>query len=73
MVDEKINSDESIIINIYAIIHFGGENNGFAYIKLFDLKNNLDKIDDFQKAIEGTGGKFDRSFFMEKFTKDKLN
>jgi len=79
LIDEKITIDNNIITNIYALIHFGGHSdeqkneNGFAYIKLFDLINNIDKIVDFQKAIEGTGGKFNRASFMERFTKDKLN
>jgi hypothetical protein len=79
LVDEKITSEDKIITNVYALIHFGGHeeerkhDNGFAYIKLFDLMNNLDRVIDFQNAIEGAGGKFDRVFFIEKFTNGRLN
>ena len=79
LIDDKIILEGITFTNIYALIHFGGHDenqkndNGFAYIKLFDLPNNLDKIDDFQKAIEGTGGKFERGFFMDRFTTDRLN
>jgi hypothetical protein len=77
--DEKQTVDNEIITNIYAVIHFGGHgeerkhDNGFAYLKIYDLQNNFDKIDDFQKSIEAVGGKFDRAFFMERFDKHKLN
>ena len=79
LIDEKIKLEDKSILNIYALIHFGGHGeesrneNGFAYIKLFDLINNLDKINDFQKFIEGAGGKFDRIFFTERFTNERLN
>jgi hypothetical protein len=77
--DEKQTVDNEIITNIYALMHFGGHgeerkhDNGFAYIKIYDLLNNFDKINDFQNAIETAGGKFDRAFFMERFDKHKLN
>lgn len=79
LVDDKVTFDDKKIVNVYALIHFGGHSeekkheNGFAYLKLFDLLNNLDIIDDFQKAIEGAGGKFDRAVFIERFTKERLN
>ena len=77
LADEKVTIDNKIITNIYAVIHFGGHSdesdNGFAYLKLYDLLNNFDKIDAFQKGIEEAGGKFDRAFFMERFDKHKLN
>ena len=78
-VDEKVIIDDKTITNVYALIHFGGHSeerkneNGFAYIKILDLLNNLQNIDDFQKAVEGAGGKFDRAFFIDKFTVDRLN
>lgn len=77
--DERQTIDKETVTNIYALIHFGGHSeerkhdNGFAYLKIFDLINNLDKIDAFQDAIEEAGGKFDRAFFMERFDKHKLN
>lgn len=79
LVDDKVIFDGKTITNVYALLHFAGyseerkNENGFAYLKLFDLLNNLDKIDDFQKAVEGAGGKFDRGFFMERFTNKRLN
>lgn len=79
LVDERVIIDNKTITNVYALIHFGGSSeerineNGFSYIKIFDLLNNVQNIDDFQKAIEGAGGKFDRVFFMDKFTIDRLN
>lgn len=79
IVDEKVIVDNNRILNVYALIHFGGhseerkDENGFAYVKIFDLLNNPQNIDDFQKAIEGAGGKFERAFFMEKFAIDRLN
>lgn len=77
--DEKQTIDKEIVTNIYAFIHFGGHGeekkheNGFLYLKIFDLQNNLNKIDAFQNAIEEAGGKFDRAFFTERFDKTKLN
>lgn len=79
IVDEKQTVDNEIITNIYAIIHFGGhgeerkQDNGFVYFKIYDLRNNFDKIIDFQNAIEKAGGKFDRVLFMERFDNHKLN
>ena len=77
--DEKHTVDNETLTNVYAVIHFGGHSeerkhdNGFAYLKIYDLLNNIDKIDAFQNAIEEVGGKFDRAFFMERFDKRKLN
>jgi len=79
LVDERIKVENRQIVNAYALIHFGGHGpekhheNGFTYLKIYDVLNNLDKVDTFSKAIENAGGKFSRAFFMEKFTTDKLN
>ena len=75
--DEKVTIDNEIVTNLFAVIHFGGQNdekdNGFAYLKIHDLLNNFAKIDAFQNGTEQAGGKFDRAFFMERFDKHKLN
>jgi hypothetical protein len=79
LADERLTVDNENITNVYALIHFGGHSeerkhdNGFAYIKIFDLLNNFDRVKDFEAAIENAGGKFDRAFFMERFDKHKLN
>ncbi len=79
MVDEKIILNDKPIRNVYAIIHFGGhgedqrQENGFAYLKLYDFHNNLELIDDFLKSVQKAGGKFDRAYLMERFDKAKLN
>jgi hypothetical protein len=79
LVDERLKVDNDNVTNIYALIHFGGHSeeresdNGFAYIKIYDLLNNFDRVKDFEIAIENAGGKFDRAFFMERFDKHKLN
>lgn len=79
IVDEKQEVDDSIITNVYAIIHFDGhgegreKDNGFVYIKIYDLLNNFNLVQDFQDAVENAGGKFDRAFFMERFDKYKMN
>lgn len=79
IVDESVKVDDDYITNVYAVIHFGGHSierqhdNGFTYIKIYNLKNNFDKVNDFEAAIQNAGGRFDRSFFMERFDKVKLN
>jgi hypothetical protein len=77
--DEKVKIDKGKITNIYAIFHFeehGEERqneNGYMYLKIYDLLNNIDRLNDFQNVIEKSGGKFDRSYFMERFHIAKSN
>lgn len=75
--DEKITIDKKTITNLYAIMHLGGNenqnDNGYIYLKIYDLANNFDKVDDLEIAINGAGGNFDRGFFMERFDTTKLN
>ncbi|MBK9722015.1 MAG: hypothetical protein IPO78_10425 [Saprospiraceae bacterium] len=80
LVDERIMVDEKEVIHVYAFVHFGGHSeeyeheNGFIYIKLFDLHRNPERIEDFLVLVEGTsGGNFDRVLFFEKFSKERLN
>lgn len=76
LVDEKIKDGNSLMVNAYALIHFGAtptESNGFAYLKLYDLLNNFDLIDEFVKTLESLGVKFNRAILMEKFTPERLN
>jgi hypothetical protein len=68
---EKVTVENSNVINMYAIINFEGSE--FIYLKLYDLHNNLERLDDFQTSIEQTGVKFDRSFALKYFTKEVLN
>ncbi|MBK8243335.1 MAG: hypothetical protein IPK88_07915 [Saprospiraceae bacterium] len=61
------------------MIHFGEYSkiedyeNGFTYIKLYDLYQNPDTIEDFLKAVEWAGGTFVRGLFIKKLTKESLN
>lgn len=79
MVDEKVIIDDRPTVHVYALIHFGGHNeennieNGFTYIKLYDLLRNPDRIDDFLFAVKGTGVDFETGLLIEKFTKERLN
>jgi hypothetical protein len=69
--EEKVTVENNNVVNLYAIINFGGSN--FGYLKIYDLHNNLERLDDFQTSIEQTGVKFDRSFILKYFTKEVLN
>lgn len=77
LIDEVIEIQQLKVVNVYAFVRFGGHvdesENGLAYIKIYDLKNNMDRIPSFETALMELGGKFDRAFFMEKFDKRKLN
>lgn len=79
LLDDKVVIDGKTITNIYALMHFGGHSeeqkneNGFAYLKLFDLLENFENLDDFQKIVEVAGGEFDRAFFINKFNISSLN
>jgi hypothetical protein len=76
LVDEKIQEDDLLTVNSYAMIHFGKtekEESGFAYLKIYDLLNNFDLAEDFLNTLEKLGGKFDRVFFMEKFKPERWN
>lgn len=63
--DERISTDSKTVLNIYALIHFGGHNekskneNGFSYIKLYDFQNTETEIKTLHDAILNIGGKFD--------------
>lgn len=69
--EEKVTVENNNVINLYAIINFGGSD--FGYLKIYDLHNNLERLDDFQTSIEQTGVKFDRSFILKYFNKEVLN
>jgi hypothetical protein len=75
--DEQQVLNDSPIVHAYAFINFnsnGNEgDNGFTYLKIFDIKNNTHLIEDFILAIEALGVKFDRAFFMNKFSLAELN
>jgi hypothetical protein len=76
MADEKIEDGDVLTVNAYALIRFAKtatEEAGFGYLKLYDLTNNYDLIDDFAKALEQLGGKFDRAVFVEKFNPVRWN
>lgn len=77
LADEREILNDSPMVNAYAFINFGEheekEESGFAYLKIFDLKNNFDRVNDFQRAIEQLGVKFDRAIFTERFGPEKLN
>lgn len=76
LVDEMIDEGDYKTKNIYALVHFNAtatEPGGFLYIKLYDIANNLDLLDDFTKALKQFGGKFDRAFLMEKFMPERWN
>lgn len=79
LVDERETLNDKAIINVYALINFGEHEgkekheSGFAYLKIFDLENNFDRVIDFQKAIEHLGVTFDRAFFTERFRPERLN
>ena len=76
LVDEKVKDGDTLIVNAYALIHFSKteeENSRFGYIKLYNVRDNFNQAEEFLAAIEKIGGKFDRAFFMEKFTREKWN
>ena len=79
IIDEKIEIDGKKITNVYAFIHFVGHikekehENGYVYVRIFDLLSNLYLIEDLEKTILGAGGKFDKTYFMERFTKERFN
>jgi hypothetical protein len=51
------------------LIHFDGHagerasENGFAYLKIYDLLKSFDMIDDFQVAIEEAWGNLTEAFY----------
>ena len=73
LADERLDVDGEEIVHVYALMHFGGEDNGLAYLKIHDLLHNLHLIPEMQKAIEEAGGQFDRSYLIERFGIAKLN
>ncbi|WP_428330301.1 hypothetical protein [Mucilaginibacter sp.] len=76
MADEKIEDGDILTVNAFALIRFAKtatEQAGFGYLKLYDLTNNYALIDDFAKALEQLGGKFDRAVFVEKFNPVRWN
>lgn len=73
LVEEKLTRDGELLTHLYAFLHFCGEDGGFAYLKIYDLLRNLDRIDDLQNGIEGVGGNFDRVYLMDKFNMAKMN
>lgn len=73
LADEKVTRDGEPLTHVYAFMHFTGDDGGFAYLKIYDLLRNFDRIDDLQKGIEEAGGNFDRVYLMEKFDTAKMN
>ena len=75
--DETKMVGDKEVISLYAIVHIIGNNdlseNGFFYLKIYDLKNNLNKIDKFISSINDFGVYFTRAFLMERLSKYKLN
>jgi hypothetical protein len=67
---EKIIVENNDVINLYAIINF--QESEYVYLKIYDLENNLERLDDFQTSIELTGVKFDKSL-LKYLTKEALN
>jgi hypothetical protein len=77
--DEIEKNEHYTVNNIYALIHFGGHSpqnnsdNGFVYIKLRDIQNNSDQIENFLDKVAQTGVQFDRVTILERFTTARLN
>lgn len=75
--DEQKMVDGNEITNAYALIHFidadDSSENGYAYFKIYDIKDNSHLIGDFVDTLQKIGGEFDRAFFMKRFDISQLN
>lgn len=72
-----VNKFNNRIVNIYCIIHWDNQidkkDNGYMYIKLRDLVNNIDKIEHFEESLKPLIGDINRAILLEKIDKYKIN
>lgn len=74
--DDWEEKDGKMLLHIYALIRFSRtdeEESGYGYLRAYDVQNNRNLIDDFWEAIQKTGGDFERSYLIERFTNVKLS
>ena len=78
--DETEGEGESAIRNLYALLRFHGAttrqdelDEGYVYLKLRDLENNIELLDSFFDKVLNSGVSFDRGAILQRFTKHRLN
>ena len=74
--DENEEIDGKWIKHVYAFMRFAKTENepvGYSYLRIYDAQHNMHLVDDFMKALDTAGIRFDSGMLMERFDNTKLN